>query len=97
MPPLPVGQVPPPTAALRPVTSEMRLAHQLPRSLHQRHGDRENPNGADDSPRRFIAGSQVGSRYSITDMTLCRWLNDPAIRVSTADDGREGPALLART
>ena len=30
-------------------------------------------------PRRFLTGPQVCSRYSITDMSLWRWLKDPTI------------------
>ena len=67
------------TAARRRVRTETRPAHQLPRSPHQCHGDRENPDAADDPPRRFLTGPQVCSRYSITDMSLWRWLKDPTI------------------
>jgi predicted DNA-binding transcriptional regulator AlpA len=67
------------TAARRRVRTETRPAHQLPPSPHQCHGDRENLNAADDPPHRFLTGPQVCSRYSITDMSLWRWLKDPTI------------------
>jgi predicted DNA-binding transcriptional regulator AlpA len=42
----------------------------------------------DDQPRQYLTGPQVCARYSITDMSLWRWLNDaeisfpqPAMRV----------------
>jgi predicted DNA-binding transcriptional regulator AlpA len=78
VPRIPPDQLPP-TVAGRRVTPETRPAHQLPASPHQRHGDRENPDTADDPPRRFLTGPQVCSRYSITDMSLWRWLKDPTI------------------
>ncbi len=69
-----------PTVADRRLTSETRPAHQPPASPHQYHGDGENPDTADDPPRRFLTGPQVRARYSITDMSLWRWLRDPMIR-----------------
>ena len=78
MPRIPPDQLPP-TVAGRRVIPETWPAHQLPASPHQRHGDRENPDTADDPPRRFLTGPQVCSRYSITDMSLWRWLKDPTI------------------
>ena len=71
MPRIPPDQLPP-TAARRRVTPETRPAQ-------QRHGDREYPDTPDDPPRRFLTGPQVCSRYSITDMSLWRWLKDPTI------------------
>jgi predicted DNA-binding transcriptional regulator AlpA len=61
------------------VTLETPPSHQRLASPQLRHGDRENPNTAYDPPRRFLTGPQVCSRYSITDMTLWRWLKDPTI------------------
>ena len=78
MPRIPPDQLPA-TVAGRRVTPETRPAQQLLASPHQRHGDRENPDTADDPPRRFLTGPQVCSRYSITDMSLWRWLKDPTI------------------
>ena len=78
MPRIPPNQLAP-TTARRRVTPETRPAQQLPASPHQRHGDRENPDTSDDPPRRFLTGPQVCSRYSITDMSLWRWLKDPTI------------------
>src|SRR6516164_6507993 len=78
MPRLPPDQLPL-TIARRRVTPETPPGHQLSASPHQRHGGRENPDTADDPPRRFLTGPQVCSRYSITDMGLWRWLKDPTI------------------
>ena len=47
MPRIPPDQLPP-TATRRRVKPETRPAQQLPASPHQRHGDRENPDTADD-------------------------------------------------
>jgi predicted DNA-binding transcriptional regulator AlpA len=75
MPPHPIS----PTAGRRRLTPETRPTLQLPASPHRRHGDQINPEAADDPPRRFLTGPQVCSRYSITDMSLWRWLKDPTI------------------
>jgi predicted DNA-binding transcriptional regulator AlpA len=69
----------PRTVAGRRLTSETRPAHQPSASAHQHHSDRDNRETANDPPRRFLTGPQVCSRYSITDMSLWRWLKDPMI------------------
>ena len=43
-----------------------------------RRGDRGSTDD-DTLPRRFLTGPQVCERYSITDMSLWRWLRDPDV------------------
>ena len=87
----------PPTVAGRRLTSETRPAHQPPASPHQHHGDGENPDTADDPPRRFphgAAGLRQIFHHRHEPVALAEGSND---RVSTADDAREESALLARS
>ena len=87
----------PPTVAGRRLTSETRPAHQPPASPHQHHGDGENPDTADDPPRRFphgAAGLRQIFHHRHEPVALAEGSND---RVSTADDAREELALLARS
>jgi predicted DNA-binding transcriptional regulator AlpA len=51
----------------------------LPTTSHQRHADRRS---TDDpvSPRQYLTGPMVCARYSITDMSLWRWLHDAELR-----------------
>jgi predicted DNA-binding transcriptional regulator AlpA len=52
----------------------------LPTSPPERHGDRwSGDDGDDDAARKFLTGPQVCLRYAITDMSLWRWLRDPAL------------------
>lgn len=47
---------------------------------HQHFGDRAPDDGDRTEPqRRFLTGPQVEARYSITDMSLWRWLKNPAL------------------
>ena len=45
-------------------------------SPHQRYGDRSS---GDEDAARYLTGPQLCARYSISDMTLWRWLQDPEI------------------
>jgi predicted DNA-binding transcriptional regulator AlpA len=63
---------------LRPL--RQKRAKPLPAAPHQRQGDRASgDDGGDVPPRKFLTGPQVCERYSITDMSLWRWLDDPAL------------------
>jgi predicted DNA-binding transcriptional regulator AlpA len=59
-----------------PLGLSNRQQQSAPQIPHQRHSDRRS---TDDDARRFLTGPQVCERYSISDMSLWRWLNDPEI------------------
>jgi predicted DNA-binding transcriptional regulator AlpA len=64
----------------RTVAASRSLPRQTSASAHPRRCHREDRDTANEQPRRFLTGPQVCTRYSITDMSLWRWLKDPVTR-----------------
>ena len=52
-------------------------------------GDRGSGDGDESAPRKFLTGPQVQLRYSVSSMSLWRWLADPEL-------GFPQPALRVR-
>jgi predicted DNA-binding transcriptional regulator AlpA len=85
MPRIPHGQVSTYRKRLPAGTGAIQRADICRTSPDQRYGDRSS---GDDDAARYLTGPQLCARYSISDMTLWRWLQDaeigfprPAMRV----------------
>jgi predicted DNA-binding transcriptional regulator AlpA len=72
----------------RDSSKKAQVAAPTPPTHHARHGDRGGDDPEATPPRRFLSGPEVCKRYSISDMSLWRWLDDaelnfpkPAMRI----------------
>lgn len=88
MPKIPKDQLPPYGPAHK--RSSRQAGNHPVAAPHKRQGDRASGDEDEDGkPRKYLTGPQVCARYSITDMTLWRWLQDPAL-------GFPQPTLIVR-